>query len=138
MEKSYEDELLKTLFRKMKLEEVPEDLTKKVMDQIMAGPEADPYLNFNKALLWAGIALLSIISVYVTRVFHSLEKVFSPYISAAYNLFSEYADSLSGLLPSNIIILPSSVLPVLLPGVFLILLIDILFMDVGRLKSYGN
>jgi hypothetical protein len=139
MDKSHEDELLKSLFRKLKLEEAPADLTIKVMDQIMVNPAAEPYLRLYKVFLWTGIGLLSILSMHLTGVFNSLERLFIPYISATYNLFDEYTGALSGLFPSNTILFPSSVLPVLLPGVLLILMIDILFdMDVRRLKSYDN
>lgn len=131
MNKSHEEELLKSLFRKLKLEEAPEDLTIKVMDQIMVSPAAEPYLNLYKVLLWTGIGLLSVLSMHITGVFYSLERLFIPYIFASYNLFTEYAETLSVLLPSNTFIFPSSVLQVFLPGVFLLILIDILFdMDV--------
>ncbi len=127
MKRTNEDELLRPLFQKAGMEKAPGHLTSKVMEEIMANPAIDPARKFYYDWWWSGFGLLSMLSMYFTGVFGFLAGIFTPYINDAYGVLAGYAGLLSGLLPSGEVVLPSSLLPAILPGILLILLIDAVF-----------
>jgi hypothetical protein len=123
-----EDELLRSLIKKAGMVKAPDNLTSRVMEQIMANPGIEPARKFYYDWWWSGFAVLCIISLYFTGVFGFIAGAFSPWFIEAYNLISGYVVRLAGLFPSTEVMLPSSLLlPVLLPGILLILLIDAVF-----------
>lgn len=126
--KRNEDELLRPLFNNIPMEKAPDDITIRIMDQIMANPEIEPTREFYYNWWWSGIALLSLVSIYLTGVWSFLYRLFLPYIIEIYSILAGFAGSFMDLLPSSIIFLPSSyVLPLILPGILFILLMDMLF-----------
>jgi hypothetical protein len=127
MNRTNEDELLRPLFQKAGMAKAPGHLTSKVMEEIMANPGIEPARKFYYDWWWSGFGLLSILSMYFTGVFGFLAGIFTPYFSEAYVVLTDYAGRLTGLLPSGEVVLPSSLLPVILPGILLILLIDAVF-----------
>lgn len=123
-----EDDFLKPLFRNIPMEKVPDDINAKVMEQIMADPDIPPvrkpYLNW----WWLGLGIFSLVSMYFTGVFTFLKSLFAPYFVEIFTIFAGYAGELTDLLPSNVVILPSSyVLPFVLLGGLLIILLDTVF-----------
>lgn len=123
-----EDELLKPLFRKIPMEPAPGNINEKIMDRIMADPEIQPERKPYFQLWWLGLGLLSLISMYFTGVFNFLRSLFAPYLIEIYSMFTQYTGELTDLLPSNVVILPSSyVLPFILLGGLLIILLDTVF-----------
>ncbi len=126
--KPNQDELLKPLFNKIQMEKAPDDITSRVMEEILMNPEIASPMKFYYDWWWFGIGLLSLFSLYFTGVFSFLNKLFTPYLFEVFSMVSRYTGGLAQFLPSNIIILPNSyVLPVILPGILFILLIDTLF-----------
>jgi hypothetical protein len=128
MKKTSEDEILKPLFDKIRMEEAPGDLTFNIMEQIMADPEFEPARKLYYEWWWPALGLLSMLSMYVTGVFTFLGNIFTPYFIEIQNLLAGYWTGLAELLPSNIVVLPTSyVLPVILPGILIMLLMDLVF-----------
>lgn len=139
MQNKNEEDLLRQLFAEIKPEKAPDGLTGKVMDQILADPVIEPVRRryFDWWLIPAG--LLSIPAFYVTGVHSSIYKVFAPYFIQMFSYVREYLSLASGLLPSNVVVLPSMVIPVvILSGLALIMMTDIIykreFGSAGRLK----
>ncbi len=128
MKKISEDEILKPLFARIRMEEAPDDLTFKIMEQIMADPEVEPARKFYYDWWWPALGLLSLLSMHFTGVFTFLGNIFIPYFIEIRNLLAGHWTGLAELLPSNIVVLPSSyVLPVILPGILFILVMDLVF-----------
>lgn len=128
MEKRNEDDLLKQLFGKIEMDKASDNFTSKVMEQIMADPVFEPDGKVNIEWWWFLLGLLGILSMYVTGVFTYIFNLLAPYVSQAVKPLATYISSLADLFPSNVVVVPSSlILPVILGGIFLVLFIDILF-----------
>ncbi len=123
-----EEDFLRPLFKKIKMEKAPDDITSGVMQQIMANPEMDPADKFYYNMWWIAVGLISIASVYISGVYSDIYKLLAPYIIQIFQPFAEFFTGLYGLLPSNVIILPSSVvLPAILAGILYVLIFDVIF-----------
>jgi hypothetical protein len=128
MNTNIEDELLRSLIKKAGMVKAPDNLTSRIMEQIIANPGIEPARKFYYDWWWSGFGLLCILSMYFTGVFGFIAGAFGPWFNEAYNILSGYAGRLAGLFPSSEVMLPSSLLlPVLIPGILLILLIDAVF-----------
>jgi hypothetical protein len=120
-----EDELLKNLFKKVKMEEPSGNFTFKVMEQILANPDIKPAADFCLYGWWLGVGLLSVASMYLTGVFVYLYQVFIPYFIGIYGMFSEIFLGMAELVPAGAGIIPASfIIQLILPAIILILLID--------------
>ncbi len=125
MAKIHEDELLRSFFRKSGMKKVPDNFTSGVMEQILANPEMEPARKYYHDWWWSALVLFCMLSMYYTGVFNFLDRILTPYFIEIYNMFAGYLSRLADLLPSNIVTVPSSdVLPFILPGIFFILLLD--------------
>ncbi len=123
-----EDDYLRPLFKKIKMEKAPDNITSGVMQQIMVNPEMDQAGKFYFNMWWIAVGLISIASVYLSGVYSDIYKLLEPYIIQIFQPFAEFFTGLYGLLPSNVIILPSSViLPAVLAGILYVLIFDVIF-----------
>jgi hypothetical protein len=129
MKKANEDDFLRPLFKKIKMEKAPDDITSGVMQQIMVNPEMDPAGKFYFNMWWIAVGLVSLVSVYLSGVYSDIYKLLEPYVIQIFQPFVEFFTGLYGLLPSNVVILlPSSVvLPAILAGILYVLIFDVLF-----------
>ncbi len=135
MKKADEDDFLRPLFKKIKMEKAPDDISSSVMQQIMVNPEMDPGGKFYINLWWIAVGLISIVSVYLSGVYSDIYKLLAPYIIQIFQPFVEFFTGLYGLLPSNVVIVPSSaVLPAILAGILYVLIFDVIFG--GLLKKF--
>jgi hypothetical protein len=137
MEKRNEDDLLKQLFGKIEMDKAPDNFTSKVMEQIMADPVIEPAGKVNIEWWWFLPGLLGILSMYVTGVFTYIFNLLAPYVLQAIKPLATYISPLADLFPSNVVVVPSSlILPVILGGIFLVMFIDILFrMQLSRVAD---
>jgi hypothetical protein len=127
MEKRNEDDLLKQLFGKIQMDKAPDNFTSKVMEQIIANPAFEPEAKVNLEWWWFPLGLLGILSMYLTGVFTYIFNLLAPYASQVVKLLTPYINSLSGLFPSNVVMVPSSlIVPVVISGIIIVLFIDIL------------
>ncbi len=123
-----EDGFLRPLFKKIKMEKAPDDITSGVMQQIMVNPEMDPAGKFHINLWWIAVGLVSLVSVYLSGVYSDIYKLMEPYVIQIFQPFVEFFTGPYGLLPSNVIIIPSSVvLPAVLAGILYVLIFDVIF-----------
>ena len=137
MKNNHEDELLRPLFGKIRMKNAPDNITSKVMDRIMVNPEMEPVLKYYFDWWWYGVGLLSLAAIYFTGVFNILRDSISPWFIEVYLMFAGYLQGISALLPSNIIVIPTSfLLPVLFAGALMILFLDVLLRHFIRKYSY--
>ena len=128
MKKADEDDFLRPLFKKIKMEKAPDDITSGVMQQIMVNPEIDPAGKFYFNMRWIAVGLISLVSVYLSGVYSDIYKLMEPYVIQIFQPFVEFFTGLYGLLPSNVVMLPSSVvLPAILAGILYVLIFDVIF-----------
>jgi hypothetical protein len=127
MEKLNDDDLLKQLFGKIEMDKAPDNFTSKVMEQIIANPVIEPEAKVKMEWWWLPLGLLGIVSMYLTGVYTWLFNLLAPYVSQVVNPLAPYITSLADLFPSNVVMVPSSlILPVVLGGIIIVLFIDIL------------
>ncbi len=120
-----EDDLLRPLFQKIKLNKVSEDFSFRVMDRIMVDPEIKPARKLFFEWWWFPVGLLTILSVYYTEVYSHIIRLLAPYFIQMLKPFYGFFSGLYSLLPSNFIILPSSiVLQVIVTGIIAVLILD--------------
>lgn len=110
------------------MEPAPGNINAKIMDRVMADPQMQPERKPYFPFWWLGLGILSLVSMYFTGVFNFLTSLFVPYFIEIFSIFPQYTGELTDLLPSNVIVLPSSyVLPFILLGGLLIILLDMVF-----------
>ncbi len=127
MKRINEDDLLKQLFEKIRMEEVPDDFTLKVMKQIMINPEIEPSGSLNFQWWWIPLGLLYILSMYLTGIFSTIYNLMTGYFIQIFRLIAEYLPGLSDIFPSNVVILPDSfLLPFIVPGIMFFLILDVI------------
>ena len=138
MKQINEEDLLKQLFGKIRMEEAPQDLTSKVMDQIMVNPEFDEVKRPGVEWWWFPVGLTGMLSMYFTGVFAFIYNLFAPYLVEFAVPLTRYFSFMSDLFPSNIVLVPSSfILPVILSGILLVILLDVLFkMQFRRIPEF--
>lgn len=127
MKQMNEEDLLKQLFGKIKMEEAPSGLANKVMDQIMVNPEFEEAKRPGVEWWWFPVGLAGVLSMYFTGVFAFIYNLFEPYLAELAAPFARYFSFLGDLFPSNVVLVPSSfILPVILSGIIVVLLLDII------------
>ncbi len=125
MKKADEDDFLRPLFKKIKMEKAPDDITSAVMHKILVNTEMDQGVKFYFNMWWVAVGLVSLATVYFSGVYFDIFKLMEPYVILIFQYFAEYYNYLYGLLPSNVVILPSSaVLPAVLAAILYILILD--------------
>jgi hypothetical protein len=120
-----EDELLKELFRKVKLEKPPENMTLRIMDHIRANPSVEPVRKLQINWWWPVIGLLSLYSMYATGVFEYLYQVYIDYLSGSYGMFSDFFMPYAEVLHTVAgIVSASFILKLIFPAILIILMTD--------------
>jgi hypothetical protein len=127
MTKINEDDLLRQLFGKIDLEEAPESLAGKIMEQIMVNPDIEPVESSDIEWWWIAVGLPGVLAMYFTGVFAFVYELITPYLMLIAEPFTGYFSLLPELFPSYNVVMPAlGHLPVLLSGIIITLFLDIL------------
>jgi hypothetical protein len=122
-----QDDPLKRIFAGIKLEKAPENLTGRVMDQILANPVSEPAERSYLEWWWIPVAILGALSIYLTGVFSFIYNLLIPYFIPLFETAARYFSMIAGYFPSMTIVIPSSfMVPVIFPAVLLIIIFDML------------
>lgn len=127
MENRKEDDLLRPLFGKIRMEKAPDSITTGVMDRIMVNPEIYPAGRIWFEWWWVPVGVLGVLAIYLTGVLSMGYKILEPYFIMIFKPLSEYVSGIAELLPSQrIMVTHSYLLPVFLAGILLVLIIDVI------------
>ena len=138
MGKMNEDDLLRPLFEKIKLEKAPDNLTSEIMNRIMVNPETEPVKRFYFEWWWIIVGLAGAISIYFTGAFSAVYESIAPYMIGLFEPVRQFVTLFMDAFPSNEVMLPSSViLPVIITGILYVLIFD-LFLRQRLHQSVSN
>jgi hypothetical protein len=122
-----QDDPLKRIFAGIKLEKAPENLTGRVMDQILANPVIEPAEKGNIEWWWIPVGFLGAFSIYISGVFSFIYNLLIPYFIPLFESASRFYSIISGYFPSVTVVIPSSfMLPVIVTALLLVLIFDML------------
>ncbi len=120
-----DDDVLRKLFKKIEMEKVPGNFTSKVMEQIHTNPGMEPATNQNIEWWWILFGVVGAVSLYLSDTYLYIYELLRPPVVRIVQQFTELFTILADKLPSNTVILPSSiVVPSIVAGVIIILFAD--------------
>ncbi len=126
MESSKEDNLIRSLFSKIPLDDVSGDFTLRVMEQVTADPVIQRAERNYFEWWWVAVSLVVILALYVTGVGSWVVLQMKPWMELAYIEVVSLFSIITGMFPSIIVEIPSAPLfSLIVAAIILVLLIDL-------------
>ncbi|TVR74886.1 MAG: hypothetical protein EA408_01525 [Marinilabiliales bacterium] len=126
MERTKEDDMIRSLFRKVPLEETSGDFTHRVMEQVVAGPVVQREERNYPEWWWIPVSVIAVLSVYFTGVWSWAVLHILPLLELVYAGLVLLFEKITGLFPSYRVEIPQApLLPLIAAALILILIIDL-------------
>lgn len=120
-----DDDVLRRLFNKIEMEKVPDNFTSEVMGRIHTNTGMEPAPNTYIEWWWILVGVIGTVSLYLSGTYLYIYELLRPPVVRIVQPFAELTAILADKLPSNTVMLPSSiVLPSIVAGVIIILFAD--------------
>lgn len=120
-----DDDVLKELFDKIGMEKVPDNFTSKVMEHIHTNTGMEPSTTTDIEWWWVLVGVVGTVFLYLSGTFLNIYELLRPPVARIVQPFAELSSNLADKIPSNTVILPSSiVVPSIVAGVIIILFAD--------------
>ncbi len=126
MERTKGDDMIRSLFRKVPLEETSGDFTQRVMEQVIAEPVVQRDERNYPEWWWIPVSVIAILSLYFTGVGSWAVLQILPLLELAFTGLVLLFEKVAGLLPSYRVEIPqTTLLPLIAAALLLILIIDL-------------
>jgi len=118
--------MIRSLFRKVPLEETSGDFTQRVMEQVIAEPVVQRDERNYPEWWWIPVSVIAILSLYFTGVGSWAVLQILPLLELAFTGLVLLFEKVAGLLPSYRVEIPqTTLLPLIAAALLLILIIDL-------------
>lgn len=126
MERTKGDDMIRSLFRKVPLEETSGDFTQRVMEQVIAEPVVQRDERNYPEWWWIPVSVIAILSLYFTGVGSWAVLHILPLLELAFTGLVLLFEKVAGLFPSYRVEIPRApLLPLIAAALLLILIIDL-------------